>query len=148
MNKERNIIIIIFSALGVLALLAVALYFNSLYSSKNIDNNTKSPATKNVSTDNMPAASSTMTQAEIDYKNKIKASILKEMDRISKTAPKTIADVQKSIDDCAGLKTEIDKNTCITLWAEYKKNSDLCAKIASASHQDCLDRVAAAKATK
>jgi hypothetical protein len=148
MNKEKNIIIIIFSALGIFVLLTVVLYFNSIYGSENIGLNNNTKVRGNITENNTSSASSTADQARAKYKTKLKESILKEMDRIKAAAPKTVADFQKSVNDCGGLKNETDKNICITLWAEYKKDSGLCSKITEALRQDCLNKVAAAKATK
>jgi hypothetical protein len=150
MNKEKKIMIIGISLAGVFVLLAAVLYLNAFFKSKNIIakiNNTKNPAAEIVPVNKEPVASLTAEQIEnAKYKEKRKESIMKEMDKIRAAAPKNIADVYKNVSECSGLKDENGRDTCVVLWAEFKKDASLCVKIAEAKRQDCQDRVLAAKA--
>jgi hypothetical protein len=145
--SKRNIIIIIIAAAALFILLVVFLFLNSYISNrnKNITQPNQSASTgTNVNKNNTPTATTTnivvSNQTVKQDKTAIKALLAKKIAAQPSLPEKNINDIYKSVDDCSGLKTDADKNVCVTLWAEYEKDPSICLKATAAEQQDCQDR--------
>jgi hypothetical protein len=145
MNK-RKLLIMIVSAVAVFILLVVILFLNSYFNSKNTGPKTSlaptpvvetKPGNNQASTSTTPGASG---QPQASNRAQLKELIKKEIEGAKNTSPKTVADVYKSVDDCAKLSNEADKNVCVTLWAEYAKDPNVCLKVSFAAQTGCQNR--------
>jgi hypothetical protein len=151
MSKEKLITIIV-SALVVFVLLLGALFLNSYLSGKKVaikstpQNNTPTSSTSPaVNTIASPSAAD-LAKISAD-KESLKAVIRTNLAAIKPIPVRTVAEIYGNIDACAGLKTDADKNVCVTLWAEYEKDPAVCAKITNADSQNCQDEAYLAKAS-
>jgi hypothetical protein len=150
MSKEKLITIIV-SALAVFVLLLGILFLNSYLNGKKVA--IKSAPQNNVPVSSTSPAVKTASSSAADLakisadKENLKAVIRTNLSAIKPIPVKTVAEIYKNIDTCAGLITDADKNVCVTLWAEYEKDPAVCVKITNADSQNCQDEAYAAKAT-
>jgi hypothetical protein len=144
MNKNKKILIIVISALILFFVLAAVLLINSTLSKKSgvskINNNGNTTTPQNGSS----VVSS--TPPIVRDTTKINKMIKEELDKY-RNAPVADISTYKDVNECTKLfKSETDKNVCVTLWSEYKKDPNLCSKATEAGRKICEDRAWSAKA--
>jgi hypothetical protein len=143
MNKNKKILFITISILILFFGLAAVLVFNSHLLRKNIV-----PINKNenaIKTQNGSSAVSS-TPPVVRDTTKINEMIKKELDKY-RNVPVADISAYKDVNECTKLfESETDKNVCVTLWSEYKKDPNLCSKATEAGRKICEDRAWSAKA--
>jgi len=151
MSKEK-IKLLIIAVSGIFVLLAAGIFINYYLDQKNIilkmniAKNSVPP--KNTTT----ATSSTPTippgpVVNNDDLNKTKLLIIKDIDNIQKTVSSGIAGNYKNIAACVSLKSQSEKDICISLWAEHEKNPGFCSQTSIAGRQYCQDISLSAQAS-
>jgi hypothetical protein len=149
MNKEKKIIIFIFSALALLLLLLAGIMINSYFNGKALGLIPKNGANNNNQTgENKPTDLSGSGQI-VDYniRDEVKKSIAQEFDKYNVAATDKVETISEMANDCLNnFKLDADKNICLIGLAETSKDKSICSKASEIGRQACEDAAVSAKA--